>query len=420
MVSLRHVGRAPFLVSEKRSSVWLVTSPERAHLADLSGSALVQSLSNLPSPAAEPFSLVTPSSGVETPLRAELETEILKRARLSDGGCLWGSSGSDGIEIAIWTAETYLSEQTGGPIKTFLVRRGGYHGNTYLTRFLSTRGKVEHKLSLEGASLTILEECLATPEMNPLLEALREAEAEGLIVHPAVLVLEPRPTTGRNFWLGRKAYSEIVRWCRERKILVIFDEIASGAYRHGSFSAFAWDNEEVPDISVIAKGLTSGTFPLSCAILNPALTACVERRGSRPLSFTHGLSDPAAWFSLACLRRYDEIFASSAYTERQALIGDLAGSASRDLAAGTLEHSETTIRFSLALPEAQSAMTKLGEAGFWAYCGYSDFPAADRPNRRGFIHLCPPLDLANDQARRMLTEAVNAIMKTFDDVRSNQ
>src|SRR5688500_4175686 len=99
MVSLRHVGRAPFLVREKRSSVWLVTSPERASIADVSGCALVQCLSNLPSPVAEPFSLVTPSSGVETPLRAELEAVILMRARLSNGGCLWGSSGFDGMEI---------------------------------------------------------------------------------------------------------------------------------------------------------------------------------------------------------------------------------------------------------------------------------------------------------------------------------
>src|SRR5688500_5227887 len=232
MVSLRHVGRALFLVREKRSSVWLVTSPERASIADVSGSALVQSLSNLPSPVAEPFSLVTPSSGVETPLRAELEAQILKRARLSNGGRLWGSSGSDGMEIAIWTAEAYVNELTGGPIKTFLVRRGGYHGNTYLTRFLSTRGKLDHKLSLEGASLRILEERLATPGVNPLLESLREAEADGGIVHPAVLILEPLPTTGRNFWLGQRAYGEIVRWCRERQILVIFDEIACGAYRH--------------------------------------------------------------------------------------------------------------------------------------------------------------------------------------------
>lgn len=411
MVALRHLGRSTFLAEAKRSEVWSVSEPEQTLLADLSGSSLVQNLSGLSSPPpAETFALVTPSGGVETPLRIELEKEVLRRARLTDGGCLWASSGSDAMEMALWVADAYFGHTSETTVKTFLVRRGGYHGNTYLTRFLSTRGGVERPLNMDGRRLAILEEGVAAPGTNPLLEALIEAETKGLIVSPAALVLEPLPTTGLNFWLGDAAYGEVIRWCRERDILIIFDEIASGAYRHGRLTAFAWGQEEAPDISLISKGLTCGTFPISCAIFSPALTAFLEARRTRPLSFTHGLSDPAAWLALEYLRRYDSLFASRAYSERRDLIAQLAHDALAEFAPATVEHSETTLRLNVSATTARAALSSMESKGLWAYAGFTDFPP--NPDRRGFIHLCPPIDLPVDHVKRMLTEAVDLVAQS--------
>lgn len=234
-----------------------------------------------------------------------------------------------------------------------------------------------------------------------------EAETKGLIASPAALVVEPLPTTGLNFWLGDVAYGEVIRWCRERDILIVFDEIASGAYRHGRLTAFTWDQEEVPDISIISKGLTCGTFPISCAIFSPALTAFLEGRRARPLSFTHGLSDPAAWLALKCLRRYDSLFASRAYDERRDLVAQLARDALPKLSPAAVEHSETTLRFNVSATAARSALSSMESKGLWAYGGFTDFPP--NSNQRGFIHLCPPIDLPVEHVTRMLTEAINLV-----------
>ena len=414
LTSLRHLGRSWFLAEEKRSAVWRVTYPDATLLSDLSGSALSQNLSQIPVPSINPFALVTPSSGVETPLRAELEEKVLELSSLGEGGCLWASSGSDATEIAVWAADLYALHSEGSAVKTFLVRRGGYHGNTYLTRFLSTRGAMAHRENMDGRTLVILEEEPASDDPNPLLKALKQAEAGGQIVRPAVLIVEPLPTTGRNFWLGERAYCEVAAWCHERGIITIFDEIASGVYRHGRFNAFSWAAATGrPNMSLIAKGLTCGTFPLSCVVFNEGLTRFLRARGARPLTFTHALSDPAAWFALACLRRYAEVLASPGYQKRRALVCEIAAWAADRLPEGAVEHSETTIRVTMSPAVVDSALSLMAADGLWAYCGYTDLPLPDAEyfDRRGFIHFCPPLDLPLEELEPKLRRALELVTR---------
>lgn len=414
MVTLRHLGRPPFFADGKEGGAWFAPDAPGGRMADLSGSPLVQNLSRIPLPDGNPFALVTPSGGVETALRVELEEEVLRRSRLEGGGCLWSSSGSDAMEMAVWAADLYARKTRGGPIRTFLVRRGGYHGNTYLTRFLSTRGGAERPTSMDGRSLVILEDWAAPGEPDALLDQLKQAERDGRINHPAAVVCEPLPTTGETFWPGMDSYRRLARWCRERDILVVFDEVASGAYRHGLFNAFEWAGgaDEAPDISAVSKGLTCGTFPLSCVVFSARLSSFLESQG-RPLSFTHGLSEPGAWFALATLRCYDEVFASQAYAARREVIQNLAREAATRLQSARVERSETTIRLAMSASQSKAVLEAMMKEGLWAYGGYTDFPAPEGARRRAFIHLCPPFDIPPEQTEELLSRAVGLAVDTL-------
>src|SRR5262249_55378665 len=144
----------------------------------------------------------------------------------------------------------------------------------------------------------------------------------------------------------------------------------------------------------IAKGLTCGLFPLSCVMFAPHLATFLRELGIRPLTFTHGLSEPAAYFALACLHKYDEVFASKEYSRRCSLVAELFRRYHDILPPGSVECTNTTLRFNLPAYTTSAALRSLDGAGLWAYSAFTELPDLDSDSQRGFIHICPPFDLA--------------------------
>jgi adenosylmethionine-8-amino-7-oxononanoate aminotransferase len=97
-------------------------------------------------------------------------------------------------------------------------------------------------------------------EFETLLDSIKHVVA-GLIIEPLV-----QGAGGMKFH-SPDVLAEIHRMCRERDILFIADEVATGLGRTGSM--FACDEANIsPDIMCIGKALTGGTTSLAATMAN--------------------------------------------------------------------------------------------------------------------------------------------------------
>ncbi len=92
--------------------------------------------------------------------------------------------------------------------------------------------------------------------------------------------------------------------CDKYGILLIADEVMSGFGRTGEW--FAVDNwKVVPDIMVVAKGLTSGHVPLGAVIVSDAIADHFEDR-YLPLGLTYSAHTLACAAGVATIQAYKE------------------------------------------------------------------------------------------------------------------
>lgn len=418
MTFLRHLGRQPIALMGGQADVWHL--PDGTSLLNLSGGPLVQSLA-APYEGPPPDAPVTPSGGVETPARERLEQELLA-TYASHGGTLWASSGSDAVEVGLWAAEWWVTRTYGEPVRSVVVRRGGYHGNTLLTRFLSTRAHPrEDAPCLNQRQLLVLDEHGASDDLpttyhpatesssGALLRALQDADRKGLIQRPAILVVEPVSTTGHTFWPDPSEIAALVGWCRAHGITMVADEVASGTWRHGLFCVSPTDAQ--PHAIVLSKGLTCGRYPLAAVLLDPPLTRALLDDGQRPPTFTYALTETAAGWAVSTLQRLRALQSQGYFESRGKLMHDLLAEFRPRLAhtSAGLSASPTTLRFDLDPRSLPEVMARLRESGLWAYSATADFPVKHGWQTRAFLHLCPAFDSAA-VTTDVLAQACNAVV----------
>src|SRR5262249_39259087 len=92
--------------------------------------------------------------------------------------------------------------------------------------------------------------------------------------------------------------------CDRYGILLIADEVITGFGRTGAW--FGVNHEGVvPDLMVLAKGLTSGYVPMGAVILREPMAEAFEKR-MLPLGSTYAAHPLACAAALACLEEYEE------------------------------------------------------------------------------------------------------------------
>ncbi len=203
-------------------------------------------------------------------------TEII-RARC--GGTLtemvFVTGGSEAVESCLKIALQYQTAIGQKSRRKFISRQRSWHGNTLGALGLS--GFAERTAAYEGAFIPSVKISPAN-EYRPLpgataatAGAVCAAELEAAILREgpetvAGFVFEPVVGAAGGCVPGPDGYAQAVRdICTRYGVLMISDEVMSGAGRCGTWRALAHDGVE-PDIMSIAKGLAGGYQPLGAAI----------------------------------------------------------------------------------------------------------------------------------------------------------
>jgi taurine--2-oxoglutarate transaminase len=120
----------------------------------------------------------------------------------------------------------------------------------------------------------------------------------------AAIVVEPVTGAAGGFPLPEGYLFRLRQLCDRYGILLIADEVITGFGRTGAW--FAVEHEHVvPDMMVLAKGLTSGYVPMGAVIVREPIARQFESR-MLPLGSTYAGHPLACAAALACFEEYED------------------------------------------------------------------------------------------------------------------
>ncbi len=227
------------------------------------------------------------------PVALELADALLTKMGEPFRKVFFSDDGSTAIEAALKMVLQYWVNRGNPERRKFLSLELGYHGDTLgavsvghldeFHRFFNPLVETEKStapycyrcpLGLQFPSCQIA--CL--DKARRILETQSETLA-ALIVEPLVL------GAGGLITYPAAYLNELMRLCREKGVLVIFDEVFTGFGRTGSF--FAMDGlDSKPDLICLSKGLTSGMLPLGVTATTSEIFSAFV--GSERKKFYHG------------------------------------------------------------------------------------------------------------------------------------
>lgn len=169
------------------------------------------------------------------------------------------NSGAEANEAAIKLARRYAHEKYGAGRFEILTMKNSFHGRTLATIAATGQEKVQK-------GFEPLMPGFAYSPFNDF-EALASLVSE----KTAAIMLEPIQGEG-GVHVANEDYLKNVRdLCRERDILLIFDEVQTGMGRTGTLFAYEQLGVE-PDIMTLAKGLGGG-MPIGACLARESVAA---------------------------------------------------------------------------------------------------------------------------------------------------
>ncbi|MEV6717737.1 4-aminobutyrate--2-oxoglutarate transaminase [Lentzea sp. NPDC051208] len=210
------------------------------------------------------------------------------------------NSGAEAVENAVKIARHVTGRQA------VVVFDHGYHGRTNLTMALTAKNMpYKHRFG------PFAPEIYRVPGSYPLHDGLTGPEAAARAIaavekqvgadNTAAVVIEPIQGEGGFVEPAEGFLPAIARWCSERGVLFVADEIQTGFCRTGSW--FALDHEGVvPDLITTAKGIAGG-LPLAAVTGRAEIMDAVHVGG---LGGTYGGNPVACAAALGAIRTMRE------------------------------------------------------------------------------------------------------------------
>jgi adenosylmethionine-8-amino-7-oxononanoate aminotransferase len=218
--------------------------------------------------------------GLTHPRVLELGAKLSEKSPIEDSQFVLCSSGSEAVEIAIKIALQYQRVRSSRDRPIVLSRYDSYHGSTHVAASLggrrnatptATRGEpgfVSVRVDGPGPQVTAsgsLSSVDPAAALEMEIQRLGPETVGAFVAEPMSIFGGVKPPT-EEYW---KAVRNI---CDRHGILLIADETITAFGRTGKFfGSERWNIK--PDILTMAKGMTSGYFPMGAV----AVTAGVLR-----------------------------------------------------------------------------------------------------------------------------------------------
>lgn len=206
----------------------------------------------------------------------------LERVFLSD-------SGSVAVEVAIKMALQYWASRGQDSKHRLMALRNGYHGDTMgamaacdpITGMHHLFNKILPTHYFVDAPSAGFDEAVNTADLEAI-EATMIAHHQDI----AAFILEPVVQGAGGMRFYAPAYLNRIReLCNQYDILLIYDEIATGFGRTGTF--FAAEHADVsPDIFCVGKALTGGYLSLAATLCTPEISTVISQGEAG--AFMHG------------------------------------------------------------------------------------------------------------------------------------
>ena len=418
---------------------WLYDADGRAYLDGVGGAFVVnvghgvREIADAVGRQAERLAYVNGTAFTNGPVE-ELAAEIARRSA-GDLELVYPlSSGSEAVEAALKLARQYWVE-TGAPGRRTIVSLSpGYHGNTLLALSASAR---EHyttcfrdwlvEVVRVPAPYSYRCECYGAAPLCPACsgEALEQAVLRAGPDTIAAVIAEPVGGSSTGASVPAPEYWRSVRaTCDRYGILLVADEVLTGAGRTGTWSALE-PYGVVPDIMILGKGIAGGYVPLS-AVVAPRRLVEALAQGSGALlhaqTFSHHATLCAAGVAtLRYLREHALIercaAIAPAFHERLSelrelpCVGDVRG---RGLLAGVefVADPATRAPFPRAARFAERFAAAALEAGLvvWPNVGQADGINGD------LAMLAPPFIVSHDEIDLIVRRFGEALRATVERI----
>ena len=344
------------------------------------------------------------------------------------------ASGSEAVEAALKLARQYWVESGRSEKHKVLALAPSYHGNTLLA--LSASSREHYKAYYREWLVQVVRAPASYPfrcecgGVAPLCPACSGEAIEAAILREgpdtvAALIAEPVGGSSTGASVPAAEYWPRVREiCNRYEVLLVADEILTGAGRTGTWSALE-PYGVVPDIMVLGKGIAGGYAPLS-AVVAPRRLVDVLARGSgvfmHAQTFSHHATSCAAGVAtLRYLKRHGLIERCAARgrvlhqrlqeLRSSAWVGDVRG---RGLLAGIefVEDKSTRRPFPPAARFADSFAATALDLGLivWPNAGQLADGTGD------LAMLAPPFIIEEQQIVEMVSLLARAVEQTVSQV----
>ena len=254
-------------------------------------------------------------STFESASNVDLGSELARHAGLDLQAAFFVSSGSEAVEKCLQFARRYaLASGERGRWKV-VSRNPSYHGSTRATMALAADpGYAVYLPAGQPAfhvpapfSYRVPGDLDADEYARQCAEALRQkilAEGADTVL---AFILEPvMGFCGGADFAPAAYYRRVREICDEFKVLLIFDEIISGAGRSGRFLAAHWWPDARPDLVTLAKGIGGGYYPLAAFLAPEHMVQAVVKDGGFHVGHTHKAHPLACAVGLAVLQETEE------------------------------------------------------------------------------------------------------------------
>jgi len=211
-----------------------------------------------------------------------ISDQLLRLCKMENGATLFLNGGSEAVEASLATALKFHIAKGNPSKRKILSRRHSYHGATLGAHSVSGRGGFS-ELHQGGYDVVAIQPPFNVTHAGIVEQAatLSELEAEMLAVGPesiAAFIFEPT-----NHLKGMRPCSKeyicgVRQLCDRYEILMIVDEIVTGAFRTGKFLN-THKFGVVPDIVVLGKGISGGYVPASVMVTSSYVSDAFEGTG---------------------------------------------------------------------------------------------------------------------------------------------